>query len=454
MGLLSMPILANGVTTQVVKRLGANVSILVAERIVRLLVVIVVGSCVARYLGPASFGLYSAALSLTTLFGNLADCGTVRIVVQRLATHDGSPGVLVGTALAIRVLGGLVFGILATVCAWLFLSENDALAVGLAVIFAISWLARLDDSLTLVFQASSRMHLAALARLVGLIGGGVLQLVLIQANAGILALASGTIVDAVFASIAAYWMFRVCEPSETRLRPSADVAWNLAAQGGPILAAGFFSNIYLRFDQVMVAQLAGDAQAGQFAASNRIYDVLMGFVPLLTVAMAPEIARLYKRGPKVFLKAYCQLTSVVTLVFAVGLIGAWLIRDRLVLAVFGTEYAAAGDILAMQMLSAGICYSLLLRSQYLILSRQGGVLMWTSLLGAVTSVLANLWLIPRYGAIGAAMGSVLTQFVALYASNALFAKARWLLLAHAGLYFLVDETNVAGNPTEELVVAE
>ncbi len=453
MGFQSMSI-AKGVTSQVIKRLGANVSILVAERFVRLLVVIVVGSCLARYLGPASFGLYSAALSLTTLFGNLADCGTVRMVVQRLATHDGSPGVLVGSALAIRVLGGLVFGTLAIAFAWLFMSANDAAVVGLAVTFALSWLARLDDSLTLVFQASSRMHLAALPRLAGLITGGVLQLTLIQADAGLLALASATVVDAVFATVTAYWMLRVCEPHEMRLRPSADMAWNLACQGAPILAAAFFSNIYLRFDQVLVAQLAGDAEAGQFAASSRIYDVLAGFVPLLVVATAPELARLYKRGPKVFLKAYCQLTSAITLVFALGLVAAWLVRDRLVLTVFGAEYAQAGNILALQMLSAGICYSLLLRSQYLIFSGQGSVLMWTSLLGAITSVLANLWLIPRYGALGAAMGAVITQFVSLYASNALFPKARWLLLAHAGLYFLVNEQDVTGNVTEDLVASE
>jgi O-antigen/teichoic acid export membrane protein len=69
-------------------------------------------------------------------------------------------------------------------------------------------------------------------------------------------------------------------------------------------------------------------------------------------------------------------------------------------------------------------------------------------------VLANLWLIPRYGALGAAMGGVISQFLSLYASNVLFEKTRWLLLAHAGLYFLVDERNISGNVTEELVAAE
>ena len=60
----------------------ANISWLMAERILRMIVTLFVGVYVARYLGPERFGLLSYANSFVGLFLALATLGIDSIVIR------------------------------------------------------------------------------------------------------------------------------------------------------------------------------------------------------------------------------------------------------------------------------------------------------------------------------------------------------------------------------------
>ena len=61
-----------------------NTSWLFAEKILRMVVGLLVGVWVARYLGPEKFGLLSYALSFVGLFSIVATFGLDEIVVREL----------------------------------------------------------------------------------------------------------------------------------------------------------------------------------------------------------------------------------------------------------------------------------------------------------------------------------------------------------------------------------
>jgi O-antigen/teichoic acid export membrane protein len=76
----------------------ANTSWLMGERILRMIVALFVGVYVARYLGPARFGLLSYAGSFVGLFGALATLGLDGIVVRELVKTPERRDELLGTA--------------------------------------------------------------------------------------------------------------------------------------------------------------------------------------------------------------------------------------------------------------------------------------------------------------------------------------------------------------------
>ena len=101
----------------------SNTSWLMAERILRMTVALLVGVYVARYLGPERFGLLSYANSFVGLFLALATLGIESIVIRELVKSPGSRNELLGSAFGLKILGTLLmwFIILFSVP----LTEND-----------------------------------------------------------------------------------------------------------------------------------------------------------------------------------------------------------------------------------------------------------------------------------------------------------------------------------------
>jgi O-antigen/teichoic acid export membrane protein len=76
-----------------------------ADNIVRMVVGLVVGIWVARYLGPEQFGLFSYALAFVTLFGTFATLGLDDIIVRDLVRSPDSRNSILGSACLLRLFG-------------------------------------------------------------------------------------------------------------------------------------------------------------------------------------------------------------------------------------------------------------------------------------------------------------------------------------------------------------
>ena len=95
------------------RRYFANTAWLFAEKILRMVVGLFVGVWVARYLGPAKFGLLSYAQSFVALFGAIATLGLDGIVVRELVKDESKRDVLLGTSFVLKLIGAfLVFLVL------------------------------------------------------------------------------------------------------------------------------------------------------------------------------------------------------------------------------------------------------------------------------------------------------------------------------------------------------
>ncbi len=83
----------------------ANISWLMAERILRMIVALFVGVYVARYLGPERFGLLSYTNSFVGLYLALATLGIESIVIRELVKSPESRNELLGSAFGLKILG-------------------------------------------------------------------------------------------------------------------------------------------------------------------------------------------------------------------------------------------------------------------------------------------------------------------------------------------------------------
>ncbi|MFN0066463.1 MAG: oligosaccharide flippase family protein, partial [Limisphaerales bacterium] len=295
-----------------------------------------VTAAVGRHLGVAPFGLFSSVLALATMLGMASDLGVNRVVVRDLVSGTTPPGELLGTAFALRAATAAVLaGVGFLVVRWLTF-PGEASAWALAALFGAAWFLRSAEAVDLGFQAVSRVQYAVLPRVLALAAGAALQLGLIRAQAGPVAFGWAAVAEAGLAAVGLLLAWRRWGGTPfTRWRASGERARRLVRESWPLFLATLYASVYYKVDLVLLGRLRGDYEAGLYAASSRIYDIVIGAVPILTVSLFPVLTRWHQGDPARFRLRYRQLSQASTLAALAGLGVLAFFREPIVGALYG-----------------------------------------------------------------------------------------------------------------------
>src|SRR5512146_1772045 len=129
-----------------------NTAWLVADKVLRMGVGLVVGVWIARYLGPEQFGLWNFAIAFAALFGAFATLGLEGIVVRELVRQPERQHVIMGSAFALKLAGAAVALSLA-LGSIAMMRSNDALTLWLVGLSAAGFIFQSVNVIDLHFQA-------------------------------------------------------------------------------------------------------------------------------------------------------------------------------------------------------------------------------------------------------------------------------------------------------------
>ena len=176
----------------------------------------------------------------------------------------------------------------------------------------------------------------------------------------------------------------------------------------PMLVSGIAIMLYMRIDQVMIASFAGFEQVGIFSAAVRLTE-LWYFAPwALMTSLFPSMMQSKARNDALYHQRTLMLfgimgwAAIVVAAFSTVL-APWLVR-----LFYGAEYAAAAPILSIQAWMAVFVFFGVARGRWLLAENRQRDSMYVDIAGVTLNVVFNLILIPRYGALGAAVASLIT----------------------------------------------
>jgi O-antigen/teichoic acid export membrane protein len=173
----------------------------------------------------------------------------------------------------------------------------------------------------------------------------------------------------------------------------------------PMLMLGVVQELMNQIDIVLLGQLADRRQAALFAASWRLASLVpFALVGLATMA-GPLIAAAYDRGSLDELHRVSSLVARAGFAFALLSAAALYLLAKPLLGLFGPDFVAGRDVLSILLLggivnafTGVVAYFTTLTGR----ERSGLVIFAGALL---LSIILNLLLIPRLGAVGAAIAS-------------------------------------------------
>ena len=409
---------------------------LASEKLLRIFTGVFVGLWLARYLGPEQYGVYMYAVAWVGLFNAIAWFGVGENVIRSLVKNPDSDAEMLGSAFAIRLLGSLSAGVLAVVTMACF-GKSDANLLMLVILMSLAIpFAETPAGIFLLFQSKLDIALPVLLQNVVRVAAAGLRIALIVSGSSILWFGGVILVEsiAIFSVLFGLYLFRGGKISSWVFR--WDSIQSMLIQGTPIAIAALVASLSARVDQLMLGWFADFAQVGMYSAALRFSEFWWAFAPIVMNSLSPKY--IFNVDDEVKLQANiakimaCMLlVSLVPVVFIVA-IGKYAIPLLL-----GAQYAAALPVLYVHICIAILVFFDAPTSQFLLAHNRQRQMIWKSLFMLAVNAMLNLLLVSSFGALGAALATLLAYVLTIVCFYRLFPIYRDLArLQKQALYYI------------------
>ena len=389
------------------QKIVENISWLFFDRILRMGVGLIVGVWVARYLGPSQYGLLNFALAFVTLFMAIAMLGINSIVVRDIVKQPACANETLGTALVMQLFGGIAALLLAVVAiAWLR-PEDESVKLMVAVLGSVM-VFKATEVVKYWFESQVlSKYTVWVENAVFLVVAGV-KAAMIILQAPLMAFVWVIFSEAALVAVGLIAVFVWVGGSFFKWQARFDRAKSLLKDSWPMILSGLAILIYMRIDQIMLGQMIGDEEVGIYSAAVRISEVWY-FIPAAIVASVfPAIIEAKKQSESLYYQRLQKLYDLMV-IMAVGIaLPMTFLSDWLIALLFGQAYAKAGTVLAVHIWGAIFVFFGTAWSRWMIIEGFQSTMLKINLMSLVANLLLNLILIPRYGAVGAAIATAIS----------------------------------------------
>ncbi len=391
----------------------ANTGWLFADRVLRMGVGLFVGVWIARYLGPEQFGLWNFAMAFAALFGAFTTLGLDGIVVRELVKNPERQNELLGSAFALKLIGGAITLSIALIAISLMRS-GETLTLWLVGLSAAGFIFQSVNVIDFYFQAKVQSRYTVYAANGAFVLMTLVKIALLLTSAPLIAFAWAGLGEVALTAIFLLTAYRVNHHNMREWRYDGRVARELLKESWPLLLAGLSIMLYMRVDMVMLQQMVGDREVGIYAAATRLSEVWY-FLPMVIVAsVSPSIIKCRDTDPDLYISRFRRLYFLMAWL-AVGVsLPLSLLSGQIVSILFGAEFKEAAPVLAIHLWASVAVFLGVASSQYLLVEQLQKISFYRTLIGLVCNIALNLILIPRVGGMGAAIATVISYFISTF----------------------------------------
>lgn len=393
---------------------------LIFDKLVRMGLGLAVSAWVARYLGPAQYGELAYALAFVALFQAVATFGLDGIVVRDIARDKTLAGEILGSAFFLR----LSIGVLCWISAIVAIAIVDGLESRSILLLALAGgtlIFQAGDTVDLWFQSQSQSRRTVVPKLFAYIFSNGIKACLILSDAPLWSFAAVISIEASFAAFGMFISYRVF-PSPSAWSQSARMVRQLIKEGWPFMLSGISIMVYMRIDQIMIKEMLGEHELGVYSAIQPLATIWQ-FIPMVLMSsLAPFVAKKKIQGEIVYWETLRQVFRGFSLLGWVICIPIALLSNHIVYFLYGSQYEMGGAVLMIYVFTNVFINLGVAQSLWVLNESKSYLWFMKVVLGALSSVAFNYYLIPSYGIVGAAWSAVISQAVSVVISNIYFAS--------------------------------
>lgn len=413
-----------------------NSSWLVGEKLLRLFSGLFVGVYVARYLGPENYGILNYAISFVALFAVIASLGLDEIVINELVQSTHLRNTILGTAFGLKIFGTLI-----TICLILIsfiFHFNESQINSYILIIALSYIFQPFYVIDFYFQSRVQAKFLVQANILSLIINSIIRLILVIINADLIYFVLVSILDTFIVAIGLLILYTKQNLRISDWNFNFSLAKNLLKSSWPLIFSGVVVMIYMRIDQIMLKEMVGFDKVGIYSAAVRISE-LWYFIPMaIGGSFFPALINAKIQDERIFLKRISLFLTFMVLISYIIIIPIICFSDDIIMLLYGEKYLEASQVLTISIWATTFVFIGTASGKYMVIENLTKSMFYRTFCGAIINVVMNLFLIPRYGMVGAAYSTLVAQAVAAYFYDVFDPKTRALFLMKTRAIFLID----------------
>jgi polysaccharide transporter, PST family len=385
------------------RKVIVNISWLFFDKVFKILLSIAVLTSVAKHLGTTQYGLLNYCITYAAIFTPLSTLGLDNLAVRDLVVEDNKSKIF-ATTFWLR-FGGAFAYILFTVAA-IYAFQQENIKIQIVSIVALASIFRPFDIIDFWFQSQVNSKYSVAAKSFSYVLTSFLKISLVYYSAPLISFAWAILFESFLASSALLVTYLLKYKSIKLFDWDWQVGKKMLKESWPLIFSGFAIFIYMKIDQLMLGSMVGNKAVGIYSVAANISEIWNVIPTIIISSIAPAIYSAKKGNETNYYRRIEQLHSILVQISLAIAILVSFGSEKIVLALFGNSYAESGSVLIVHVWSNVFSFMGSATAFWFIAEGMTKLLTWRTIYGGILNVVLNLYLIPLYGAVGAAVATV------------------------------------------------
>ena len=386
-----------------------NAKWIIVCKIIQSLLQFVVGMLCARYLGPSNYGLINYAASVVAFVIPIMRLGFDSTLVHELVENPEKEGEILGTSLTLNILSSFVcIGITTVFVSFANAGERETVLV--CFLYSLSVFFAAVEMIQYWFQYKLKSKYSSISMLIAYVVVAAYRIFLLVSQKSVYWFSVTHSIE--YCIVAILLVLIYFKKGGARFCFSAEMAKKIFSRSKHYIIASLMLVVLQNTDHIMLTSISGTEETGFYSAAITCATVVQFVYIAVIDSFRPVILANKKEKSDEYetnvsglygFTSYLALAQSIVFTVAAKLI-VWIL--------YGEEFMQAVPVL--QILTWYFLFSVMgvVRNVWILAEQKQKYLWIINLSGALFNVILNAFLIPEFGASGAAFASLMTQFFA------------------------------------------
>ncbi len=403
---------------------------LLAEKIFRICISVILWGKIAAKLGSSNFGVFSYFQAVLFILAPFWSLGINQIIRNQISLFPEKQHLFVEAGVSIKVMMTAVIFLLSFIYiqVWPFKFSHGTL---IFYLFLFSYLFRSVDVIEFIFDSKIQSKFLGIIRSVAFVATAICYFIALYLKADFYWFVVIFSSEFLISGVLLIYLYKTKDRGSLNFTPNWEMIREIIKTSIPILLCDISITLFLRLNHVFLGNLLSQDSVAQFSVALRFTEVSYFIPSSILVTMFSPLSLKHEQSKENFVKTATFLFEIMVLLSLFIALVVFTCSEHIIFKLYGPSYLKAIPILKILVLSNVFMFWGIVQEP---IDISKNILHWR-LFRVATGALLNIALcyvfIKLFGTIGAAYATLATFFYAYFFSNFIYPKGREIFYLQA-----------------------